>query len=75
MLAAEEGSKIKELKLPQEYSASSSFGQTREHGDFLPANASTIYQVFEASQSPIQMQHNQTLQQLSSTQKKTIFTK
>ena len=55
MLAAEDGSKIKELKLPQEYSASSSFGQTREHGDYLPAIVSTIYQVFEASQSPIQM--------------------
>lgn len=41
------------IAVPQEYSASWSSEQTRGHDDFQPASVSTIYQVFEASQSPV----------------------
>lgn len=41
-------------KVPLEYSTFLSFGQTREPDGFLLVSASTIYQGFEASQSPIQ---------------------
>lgn len=49
----ETNEKQKYVYIPQEYSASLSFGQIREHDGFLLVGVSTIYLVFEASQSPI----------------------